>query len=165
MQPHVGAYRRYEGTVAPGREGHVSERRGVRVDTTLERASGIALWRQIGQHLLGDLESKRLTPGMRLPSEIELAERFGVNRHTVRRAIADLEAKGLFRVRQGQGTFVHEHVVDYALSRRTRFSENLSRQNVEARGELVQSRTEPAGTAVARALGLGAGQSVVWVEA
>jgi GntR family phosphonate transport system transcriptional regulator len=134
------------------------------VDRSLERATGVALWRQIGQHLLEDVDAKRLTPGMRLPSEMELAQRFGVNRHTVRRAISDLEAKGIFQVRQGHGTFVHEHVVDYAVSRRTRFSENLARQHVAARGEFVESRTEAADSRVAKALGVSSGTSVVWID-
>lgn len=135
------------------------------METSLERASGVALWRQIEQHLVRDVEAKCLTPGMRLPSEVELAERFGVNRHTVRQAIAALEEKGLFHVRQGLGTFVHEHVLDYAVGRRTRFSENLERLQMEARSELLASATGPANAATARGLGLHPGQAVVTLRA
>jgi GntR family transcriptional regulator, phosphonate transport system regulatory protein len=115
--------------------------------------------------LVSDMEAKRLTPGMRLPSESELAERFGVNRHTVRQAIAALEDKGMFLVRQGLGTFVHEHVLDYSVGRRTRFNENLARLQIEGQSELLASAIEAAPTQTARALGIRAGQPVVRILA
>jgi GntR family transcriptional regulator len=45
-------------------------------------------------------------PGARLPSENELAERFGTSRPTVRRALALLKAQGLVTTEQGRGAFV-----------------------------------------------------------
>jgi GntR family transcriptional regulator len=48
----------------------------------------------------------RLAAGERLPSENELAERYGTSRPTVRRAIALLKAEGLVNTEQGRGAFV-----------------------------------------------------------
>ncbi|MEM6481172.1 MAG: FCD domain-containing protein [Pseudomonadota bacterium] len=47
-----------------------------------------------------------LRPGERLPSERDLAERFGVSRPSLREAIADLQARGLLSSRAGAGIFV-----------------------------------------------------------
>ncbi|MEM9843644.1 MAG: FCD domain-containing protein [Pseudomonadota bacterium] len=47
-----------------------------------------------------------LRPGERLPSERDLAERFGVSRPSLRDAIADLQARGLLTTRAGAGVFV-----------------------------------------------------------
>jgi GntR family transcriptional regulator, phosphonate transport system regulatory protein len=147
----------------PG-EQRINPKLGLHVDSPLERAQGVALWRQIEQHLLNDIEAKRLSPGMRLPNETDLAARFGVNRHTVRHAIAALEEKGVFLVRQGLGTFIHEHVVEYAVGRRTRFSENLARSNVEARSEVLHSGIEPADAKSARVLELRSGQPMIRIQ-
>ncbi len=56
--------------------------------------------------LQGSLQSGDLPPGSRLPSENELAERFGYSRQTIRHAIGRLEMDGLLERRQGSGTFV-----------------------------------------------------------
>ena len=56
--------------------------------TTLDRSAGIAVWRQIMETLKAEIVSGAFEKGSRLPPESELAARFGVNRHTVRRAIA-----------------------------------------------------------------------------
>jgi GntR family transcriptional regulator len=62
------------------------------------------------QDVLDELRSSivegRLEPGTRLPSENELAERFGTSRPTVRRALALLKADGLVTSEQGRGVFV-----------------------------------------------------------
>lgn len=49
-------------------------------------------------------------PGSRLPSEIELIDRFGMSKGTVREAVRILEAQGLVRSRTGPGggVFVHQ---------------------------------------------------------
>lgn len=94
----------------------------------LERGRGVVLWRQIQRILERDIADGVHAPGEQLPTEHALAARFKVNRHTVRRALAVLEERGLIRMEQGRGTFVQENVVNYSLVRRVRFSENLGKQ-------------------------------------
>ena len=74
----------------------------------IERGRGVALWSQIGDILADDILKGRLPQGQMLPSAQELATRFDVNRHTVRRAMATLEQRNLVRTEQGRGTFVQE---------------------------------------------------------
>ena len=50
-----------------------------------------------------------MAPGEAIPSEIELARRFGVSQGTVRKAIDALAADNLVVRRQGKGTFVATH--------------------------------------------------------
>lgn len=130
----------------------------------LQRKTGVALWRQIQDWLEYRIREGELEPGGRLPTEQDLAERFGVNRHTVRRALALLEEKELIRTTQGSGRFVREAEIDYALGARTRFSENLLRQERTPRGELIDSGVISATSAVAAALELEKGMEVVLLE-
>ena len=65
-----------------------------------DRRSGIAVWRQIADRLRQEIAAGQPAEGERLPPENTLSERFGVNRHTVRAAIAALVAeKGLAVIR------------------------------------------------------------------
>ena len=66
--------------------------------TDLARGDGTALWRQIALRLETNIVAGHQRPGERLPTEHQMAEEFGVNRHTVRRAIASLEEAGLVRI-------------------------------------------------------------------
>ncbi|MEM1139747.1 MAG: phosphonate metabolism transcriptional regulator PhnF [Pseudomonadota bacterium] len=93
---------------------------------SLNRRTGIALWRQIANTIRKEIQAGTYAPGSQLPTEMALAKRFHVNRHTLRRAVASLQEEGLLRIEQGRGTFVQEDVVDYRIGKRTRFSETIA---------------------------------------
>ena len=128
---------------------------------TIDRKGGSALWHQIGEILAADIAAGTLAPGQKLPTEPELMERFGVSRFTVRQALGHLEQRGLVRAEQGRGTFVHKGVLDYTLSKRTRFSKNLIEQGFEPGGELLVHEIVPATERVAAYLELAAGVLVI----
>lgn len=130
---------------------------------TVERGNGVAVWRQIEAAIVDDIRQQHFAPGERLPNESELAERFGVNRHTVRRALGVLERGGLIRVEQGRGTFVQDYAIDYTIGRRTRFSQNLESVGLAASMEVLRASELPASQDVAKALGLKRGARVVQV--
>lgn len=143
-----------------------AERAAAALPAALMRGQGLALWRQIAATLEQEIAGAAETagPGTRLPTEAVLAARFGVNRHTVRRAMEELEARGLIRVEQGRGSFVAEDVLDYPLGPRTRFSETVLRQNREPKGRILRLAEVPADAQVSKALGLRRGRSVVLAE-
>jgi len=130
----------------------------------LERGAGVAVWRQIEQILAAEIAAKGFGEDGRLPSEGELAKRFDVNRHTVRRAMLGLAALGLVSVEQGRGTFVQPGAIDYSIGKRTRFTENLQRHQHSAVGRLLASSRVKADPTVAKALGIRAGALVYRLE-
>lgn len=130
----------------------------------MERRNGLTLWRQIQTILAQEITAGRLAPGDRLPTEPELANRFGVNRHTLRRAMAELAEQGLVRIEQGRGSFVQENVLDYTIGRRTRFSTNVLAQQRRPGGQLLKAVELPAGREVARELELPPGAPCVLIE-
>jgi GntR family transcriptional regulator len=67
------------------------------------------LYRQIKSLILQSLEGGEWRPGDAIPSEMELAVRFGVSQGTVRKAIDELAAENLLLRRQGKGTYVASH--------------------------------------------------------
>lgn len=105
----------------------------------IQRGNGVAAWRQIETVLRGEIAGGLYRSGEQLPTEPQLAERFGVNRHTVRRALLVLAQAGLLSIEQGRGTFVRDQVIDYPIGKRTRFSEIIAGQQHEPSGSLIDS--------------------------
>jgi GntR family transcriptional regulator, phosphonate transport system regulatory protein len=132
--------------------------------TVVPFIEGVTRWRQIAESLRREIEEARFADG-RLPTEPGLATRFGVNRHTIRRAIAMLVDDGLVRVEQGRGMFVASGHIDYLLGRRTRFSANLQRAGHEPGHRLINSTRKPADAATARDLGLEPAAAIIEIEA
>ena len=130
----------------------------------VERGAGVAVWRQIEQILAGEIVGQGFGEDGRLPSEGELAKRFGVNRHTIRRSMLGLAAQGLVSVEQGRGTFVQPGAIDYSIGRRTRFTENLRVTHAEVSHRMFDSSKVKAEPVVARALGLRVGTQVYMID-
>lgn len=118
------------------------------------RQRGRVLWKQIADALAAELVAGRYPAGSKLPTEPELMARFRVGRHTLRQAMAALEEQGLVRIEQGRGTFVHDGVVHYRISERTRFAQNLISQGREPAYKVVGIEEAPPRLDISEALGL-----------
>lgn len=132
--------------------------------TEVRRGNGVALWRQIADSLRQDIRGDVIQRGERLPTETDLAARFGVNRHTIRQAVASLADEGLVSVEQGRGTFVPERLLDYPVGKRTRFSANMQRVDSAPGHELLTAELVAADRDAAAGLGLRPGGSVVFAR-
>lgn len=99
-----------------------------------------------------------------LPAEHILAQRFGVNRHTLRRAVDELVDAGIVERRRGRGTMVLDPAINYPIRRRTRFTDNLETQCHHADCTRVDGGTVAATAGVANELGLETGSEVLWLE-
>ena len=95
-----------------------------------------AIYQDIEDALRREISEGRYQPGDKLPTEASLSTRFGVNRHTVRRALAGLEADGVTHARRGAGVFVATAATVYPLGKRVRFHQSL-----EATGQSPSKRT------------------------
>jgi len=94
------------------------------------RLPRVVMWQRIAEVLAAEISAGTYPPGSRMPTETALAERFGVNRHTLRQAMGALSDAGLVSVQHGRGTFVRPApVIEYPVGPRTRFSEILSQQS------------------------------------
>lgn len=111
-------------------------------------------WQRIEHELAEDIARGRFADTMQLPTEAELMQRFNVGRHSVRRAVAELESRGLVDIRHGKGTFLREGRLDYRLSERTRFSQNLLGQGREPFARVLHEAEIKAPSHVSEALRL-----------
>ena len=128
------------------------------------RRPGILIWREIEEALSGEIATGVYPAGGRLPAETDLAERFGVNRHTVRQALAALQERGAISIEQGRGMFVKTPKLAYPVGRRTRFTENVSHLPGAASGRLLRHWRMAAPAEIARDLKVKRGAPLVALD-
>ena len=123
-----------------------------------------AIWRSIAETLSGEIGAGQYRPGDKLPTEAALATRFGVNRHTVRHAIAALVEAGTLHSRRGAGVFVTSTPTEYALGRRVRFHQNMLASGRTPSRQILRLETCPADARESAALELAPGAAIHVIE-
>ncbi|WP_405006557.1 GntR family transcriptional regulator [Kitasatospora purpeofusca] len=78
--------------------------------------SDTPLYRRLARQLQERIDAGTYPAGSRLPSEPELSADFGVNRLTVRQAVAELERAAVLEIRRGVGTFVRPPAVRVSIT-------------------------------------------------
>ncbi len=103
-------------------------------------------------------------PGDRLPAEAQLAKRFAVNRHTVRRALDELVAAGMVTRHQGFGTLVVDRRLDYAVSADSKVTHNLAAQGIAAQTRCLEQGLREPPEAIAQRFGRRPGEPLLCVD-
>lgn len=122
------------------------------------------IWTAIATTLAAEITAGHYRPGDKLPTEAQLAARFGVNRHTVRHALAGMAAQGIVQSRRGAGVFVSLAPTDYPLGRRVRFHQNVADSGRTPSRRITRLETLPATAAEAGVLRLAEGEPVHVIE-
>lgn len=131
----------------------------------LQRQTGVALWRQIADRIREAISSGAYDETGMVPPETALALQFGVNRHTVRSALAALAQEGIVRAVQGRGTLIErKDRLNFPISRRTRFTDGIRDQARETRALLLGHAEEAADSEVARWLHMEQGTPMIRLE-
>jgi GntR family transcriptional regulator len=119
------------------------------------------LYLQIKALLETSLDAGEWRPAEAIPSETDLALRFGVSQGTVRKAIDALAAENLVVRRQGKGTFVATHTEERSsLFRFLRIRRDDGRDEHPG-SRLLDVRRGKATAEAARLLGLRTGEPVI----
>ena len=129
----------------------------------INRNSGESVYRQISLILEQEIKSA-YEPGDYLPVEVELAARFSVNRHTLRRAIDELVLKGLVERQHGRGNFILGEALEYKVGEKTRFTERLESLGKLASTKVIRKTVVPAYGGVARRLAIKEDSFVLMIE-
>ncbi|MDY7024195.1 MAG: phosphonate metabolism transcriptional regulator PhnF [Cyanobacteriota bacterium] len=124
----------------------------------------VPVYAQIANELRQNINQGIYQVGDKLPTENQLSDRYGVNRHTVRRAIALLKSEGLLRVDQGRGTFVAGMPIRYPIGKRVRYNAAMKAQGLETSFQLLRAIEISANSSVAQNLELSPGDPVAVIE-
>ena len=129
----------------------------------LDRSSPVPLYFQVSRQIEAAIDAGTLAPGDRLENEISLADRWGLSRPTMRRAIQELVDRGLLVRRRGIGTQVVHGRVKRPMDLTSLF-DDLARSEQKPTTRLLERELVPAPAAVAERLGVAAGTPVLHLE-
>ncbi|MBV8125353.1 MAG: GntR family transcriptional regulator [Paucibacter sp.] len=121
------------------------------------------LYRQIKSLIIASLQAGEWRAGEGIPSEVELAARFGVSQGTVRKAIDELAAENLVVRRQGKGTFVATHAEQQQQYRFLRLTPDEGQEPGLGR-QLLDCRRQRAPAWIAHQLNMRTGDAMVEVR-
>lgn len=132
----------------------------------LLQSSPVTLHHQVYVDLKSALDDGRYAPGARLPSERDLAAKYGCSLITVRRALSELAREQRIERTQGRGTYVLRPRIDRDLhaADTNSFSEEMARLGLHPETRVLSARPEAAGERVARALELEPGSATLYLE-
>ncbi|MDT8405861.1 MAG: phosphonate metabolism transcriptional regulator PhnF [Methylococcales bacterium] len=128
----------------------------------LSRKQDTPIYRQIAETLKTEILN-HFHAGDCLPSEQEMANRFAVNRHTLRRGIDELIAQGVVERVHGKGVFVLDAPVDYSIAKHSRFTENLEALGKSSVSQVLRKVEIVAQGNIAYQLKLNDGEPVLWI--
>src|ERR1700757_1174231 len=74
----------------------------------LDLHSGVPVYRQIIDQVMGGIAAGALTTGYQLPTVRQVAVDLAINPNTVMRAYRELEIRGVLDTQQGTGTFISD---------------------------------------------------------
>src|SRR3982751_1705424 len=98
-----------------------------RFEFRLDLHSGVPVYRQIIDQVLGGMAAGTLTGGDQLPTVRQVAVDLSINPNTVARAYRELEIRGVLDTQQGTGTFIsHQKLKVDELERDRRLQQIVS---------------------------------------
>jgi len=125
------------------------------MQSTIDKTSPLPLYVQVADWLENMIKKERYQVGTKLPSEGELAQKFQLNRNTIRQAISLLVQKGFVEKQKGVGTFIREKTPSLAihqLSKIVSFSDDFNLNKVELEDRIILKKKIIAGEELAEKL-------------
>ena len=123
----------------------------------------ISLYMQIKDLLVTKIGNGDWLPGSIIPSEINLAQEFGVSQGTVRKAITELVENNVLTRKQGRGTFVSTHDSQRSLFYFFHITDNQGHK-VLPDSRVLRCRQKQATRKEAAKLNLAVGTRVIRIE-
>jgi GntR family transcriptional regulator len=127
---------------------------------TLNRTLYVPLYHQLKEILLRDIQSGKLKPDDRLPSEDQVAASYGVSIITVRRTLTDLATAGYIRRERGRGTFVSRVAVEQGPRELTSFAHEMSKRGLRSSSRVLEQKVVECDAEIAGHLQIGEGEKV-----
>ena len=101
----------------------------------------------------------------RLPSEKEMADRFGVSRTVVRQALQELELEGVINRQRGKGTFISlPKISEGIVQKLTGFYQDMVERGLKPITKVLHQNVIPANEKVAQFLNISPTENIIDIQ-
>jgi len=104
----------------------------------LSQENKIPLYLQLKESIRSEIVNKKLKSGEKIPTEVELSEKYEISRVTVRKAITELVEEGYLIKKQGKGTFVSKPKIERKIVHLISFSAACEANGLKASSEVIK---------------------------
>jgi DNA-binding GntR family transcriptional regulator len=109
----------------------------------LDHDSVVPLYEQVREFIRQEIQSGKIKPRQKLPTESEFVAQYGVSIITIRRAISELVKEGLVEKKQGKGIFVSAPKYQKTFSSRgMSFSETCAANGIKAGAKVIAANMQ-----------------------
>ncbi|MED4267846.1 GntR family transcriptional regulator [Priestia megaterium] len=109
----------------------------------LRQDNRVPLYLQLKESLRSSIVSGNLKSGDKIPTELELSEKYNISRVTVRKAIIELVEEGYLIKKQGKGTFVNTRKIERKIVHFLSFSAACEANGVKASSKVIKKEIVP----------------------
>lgn len=104
----------------------------------LSQENKIPLYLQLKESIRSEIVNKKLKSGEKIPTEVELSEKYDISRVTVRKAITELVEEGYLIKKQGKGTFVSKPKIERKIVHFISFSAACEANGLKASSKVIK---------------------------
>jgi GntR family transcriptional regulator len=130
----------------------------------IDHSSALPLHKQIEVQLRKLIDSEEYNNGKLFPKEVDLSNRFGVSRNTVRQAISTLVSEGLLLRKKGVGTTVSENRISTELSEWYSFTHEMNSKGIPFKNYKISLINEEVDEDVASIFNIKEGKAIEKLE-
>jgi len=105
--------------------------------TAINKNADVPIYEQLKEILKADIQRKRIGASERIPSENELAKRYGITRMTVRHAMRELQKEGWIFTKHGKGSYASSQSGSQMLIKLDGFSSEMIKQGFKVHSQFL----------------------------
>jgi DNA-binding GntR family transcriptional regulator len=98
----------------------------------------VPLYLQLKESLRTSITTNKLKAGDKIPTEVELSEKYNISRVTVRKAVTELVEEGYLVRKQGKGTFVQSQKIERKVVHLTSFTAACEAHGLKASSQTIK---------------------------
>lgn len=106
----------------------------------LDYNSPIPLYHQLKEILIEQVRKSAMRPGDPMPTELEIQEKYGLSRTTVRKTFEELEYEGVIKRQRGKRSVVARPPIEEFLPRLVGLTEEMEKSGRTVRSEVLTCR-------------------------